>query len=497
MNRSRHLLSFLLIAATICARPVSAKSWLDVLSHWINFAPKEEPGHPYSDQRIPLDLHIADIATAVHNEISGAHEDLFGQPRNFKQGDMSIGAHPRILFSSAEWETMTAKYAVERDTQNHWYKAFLDYSQNKGPGNPLLQKWAAMDTSAYTGEPDMDKDKLKILADEVELMGEYHAVGFFMCALHATVNEKYAMFNGDGYLPESQGMSMAINVIVNYAKILLSHYATYACDECYKYGMMYSDLWSTFRKWSVTNDWLTGGLGIALSYDVLYDRMNDQQRRFVRSAIAVMVTGRQHWGITDKSNAYSPNAVEHQHRIFSNWATYHANLFLTNLAIEGETQFDTIVSNVLINGQPAGFDWTIHNRSVGLYDAFMKHSIYPEGSSFEDGYMYSLAFREGSFALIALAKRGINHIDTQRFRNFMYNSAQMHEPFRCGHFIGHSSGGGVLYPASYAFFRYAYPDSELNQMMWAQRMGLDFSSDGKLLFFLPQDINETYTNLSD
>jgi len=348
---ARYLIWTCLLATTILAPSVSAWGWLNILPNWFNSQKKEEPGHPFSRERIPFDMHLDDIATTVHNEVNGAHSDLFGQVRDFVKGNMSAGAHPRILFSPSEWETMTSKYAFERDTKNHWYKAFLDYTQNKGPGNPLLQKWAAIDTSAYTGESDMDKSKLATLAAEVDLMGEYHEQGMFMCALHATVNEKYDIFNGKGYLPEGQGMGMAINVTVNYAKIVLSHYATYACAEChkygtcegcYKYGIKYSDLWSTNRKWSVSNDWLTGGLGIALSYDVLHDTMNAEQRRFVRSAIGIMVTGRRHWGITDVSNAYSPNTVEHPHRIFSNWATYHSNLFLTNLAIEGETDFDTM-----------------------------------------------------------------------------------------------------------------------------------------------------------
>jgi len=484
MNRPLHLFAYVLCVTAICIIPVSAQNWRNVLSRFIDFRSQEEPGHPLSENRIPFDLQLDDIATTVHNEVDGAHGDLFGEARNFMQGDMSPGAHPRILFSASEWETLTSKYAFERYTKNHWYKAFLDYSQNKGPGNYQLQKWAAMDTTAYTGEPNMNKTQLAVLADEVELMGEYHAHGMFMCVLHASVNEKYELFNGQGYLPEEQGMDMAINVIVNYAKIVLSHYYTYACEGCYRSGIMYSDLWLR-DTWSVWNDWITGGLSIALGFDVLHDKFSEDQRRFIRSALGIMVTGREHWGISTVSNSYSPNAAKNPHRIFSNWATYHAFLFLTNLAIEGETDFDTKTSNLMIRNKKVGFDWAIHNRSIALFSAFMTHSIYPDGSSFEDGYTYSLAFREGSLGLIALAKRGINFIDTQKFRNFMYNNAQMHEPFRCGHFIGHSSGGGTLYPASYAFFRYAYPDSELNQMVWAQRMGLDFTSHGKSHFLSP------------
>ncbi len=444
------------------------------------------PGHPFHKDRIQLELHLDDIRTTVHSEENPAHEDLFGAPRNFTVGNMSAGAHPRMVFDEMTWMGIVVNFASQRSVPGTWAKAFLDFTQHKGPGNPLLQKWANLDTSAYTGREGMNKARLAELAVEVEYMGEYHEGGMFMCALHAFVNEVYIILerskgveNPTGYLPEDQRMDMAINVIVNYAKVLLSHYATFGCDTCvYEPGLYYSDLWSLNRGWGVQNDWLTGGLGMALSYDVLHDKMNAEQRRWVRSAIGLMVMGRQHWGITDFSNMYSPNAKLHPHRIFSNWATYHANLYLANCVIEGETDFDDMTSSIGV-----GFNVDIHEKTIALYQAFMDHSIYPEGSSFEDGYMYSLAFREGSLGFIALAKRGYNHIDTPKFRNFIYNGAQMHEPYRCGQFIGHSSGGGHLYPANYAMFLYTYPNSTLTKMMWAQRMGLLFTSTNCRIFW--------------
>eukprot|EP00171_Calliarthron_tuberculosum_P020930 IDg20930t1 len=193
----------------------------------------------------------------------------------------------------------------------------------------------------------MNTTSLKALADEVLIMTEYNEGGFFMCALHAIIDKTYADINGVHYLPETQRIGMAVNVIVNYAKILLAHYSTYSCPTCtYKKGLKYSDLWNAKRGWSIANDWYTGGLGIALSYDVLYDHMSKSDRRWVRSAIGLMVKGKQHWGITNTSNKYSPNALIHPHRIFSNWATYHANLFLANLAIQGEDGFDTMTSQL-------------------------------------------------------------------------------------------------------------------------------------------------------
>lgn len=164
-----------------------------------------------------------------------------------------------------------------------------------------------------------------------------------------------------------------------------------------------------------------------------------QQRRFVNSAIGLLVKGRTHWGISDTSDRYSPNVMQHPHRIFSNWAIYHANLYLANLVIEGETDFDTMASAF-----GAGFNTNVNEKVPALYTAYMQHAIYPDGSSFEDGYTFDLAFREGSLGFLALARRGENHLDTPRGRNMIHYAAQSYEPYRCGNFVGHSSGGGIL-----------------------------------------------------
>lgn len=208
---------------------------------------------------------------------------------------------------------------------------------------------------------------------------------------------------------------------------------------------------------------------MALSYDVLYGHMNKSQRRFVRSALAIMVKDRWHWGINNVNTRSAPNVITHPHRIFGNWAIYHANLYLTNLAIEGETDFDPLTLSVGV-----GFNSNINRKTIALYDAFMKHSIYPDGTTFEDGYIYNLGLRDGSLAFVALARRGHNYLNTPRFRNFILTGAAMHEPYRCGDLVGHSSGGGLLYPSFYALARYSYPDGAVPTMLWRQRMGGDF-----------------------
>lgn len=415
-------------------------------------------------------FYISNVTAQVLTETSGAPRSLFGVVRHLRASatELRAGKHPRIIFGRRQWENSVNSYADNRHRAGSWAKFFLDYTLDKGPDNDELNCIVAIDTSAYTGRPGMNKMLLRKLALKMDNMSEYNEGGMFMYTLHAVVNENRRCKQLAS--ERKHNVRSAIQLIVNYAKIVLAHYATYGCSNCtYVRGMRRSDLWDTKRAWFIINDWHTAGLGIALSYDVLYDRLSLRQKMFIRSALAVSVHGREHWGVSNISSSGSPNAEQHPHRIFSNWATYHANLHLVNLAIQGETQFDHMTTNL-----GARYSTNLDRQSKALTDAFMAHSIYADGSTFEDGYMYNLGMREGSLLFVALARRGINHIHTQRYRNFIYNGAQMMEPFHCGQLVGHSSGGGQLYPTWQALARYLYPWGELPAMLWRQRMGTVF-----------------------
>ena len=419
-------------------------------------------------------IKISEITAETFSEEKAIPETMFGPPKNFSVGKYELlpYKHPRILFSKLDWEDFVNCYADERYRKGSWAKHYLDFTLDKGPDNEALSMISELDTSAYTGKTKANSYRLKKLADVMQNMTEYNEGGMFMYTLHSMINENLIAKNKKPYLSKLQNTTTAARIIVNYSKVVLAHYATYGCDRCkYVKGMKKSDLWNKKKLWFITNDWHTAGLGIALSYDVLYRKLSRIEKRFVRSALALMVHGRQHWGITDNSTRKSPNAMQHPHRIFSNWATYHANLHLVNLAIEGESDFDEMTK-----AQNVHYDRGIAVKISHLIDAFFKHSIYPDGSSFEDGYMYNLGMREGSLLLIALARRGQNYLDSPRFRNFIHMGAQMMEPYYCGHFLGHSSGGGHLYPTWQALARYVYPRGELTSMLWLQRMGLDFKN---------------------
>lgn len=156
-------------------------------------------------------------------------------------------------------------------------------------------------------------------------------------------------------------------------------------------------------------------------------------------------------------------------------ATYHGNLWLTNLAIEGE-----------------GADPVIATKYPLLINEYMKRAIYPDGSALEDGYVASIALREGANALVAAEKRGYGHLTNQKFRNFVYHAATMYEPWACGDYVGGSSGGGELYPAFHALVRSTYPDGALSRMLWRQRMGDNFMGDGKCRALYTQTMTQLF-----
>lgn len=340
----------------------------------------------------------------------------------------------------------------------------------------------AMFTGLYRGGYEDDaqfetyRKSLKGLANSVLNMREILSHSLFLCAFWASVAER----QGDNSFLELDVMPTCMNATVAWAKILMAH-RTYYCNskcESEEEDRERIYLWNFDIQWAVSNDWYTAGLSLALSYDVLYHRFTKGQQRLIRSAIALLVMNRWTWGTANVSSTRNPNAETDPHRIISNWGMYHSNLYLTNLAIEGESGFIPYASEILRQNNATGFNQHMDTKFDALIKAYMTHSMYPDGSTFEDGYTYHVALREGSLALVAAQRRGANVLTTPTFRNIVHNFAQQSEPWRCGPLVGHASGGSLGIPVINALFRYMYPEGPLSNMVWAQRMGRNFSSDG-------------------
>lgn len=423
---------------------------------------------------------------------SAPHPSLFGNVSvtPAPAADLEPGVHPRILFDIEGWFEVIGRY-VDRNTYDlpsSWSRHIRVLSATYGPDSEFLISLAEMersgDTAAYTGEEnlvaitDTQRERLEPIASTILNSTEGTYQSFFLCALWTTVQEIAVAEQGPSASFTPRTPEDCILATVAWAKVLLSHRAVNCAGDCpTESSGERAHLWLTQRRFEVSDDWYAASFPMALTLDVFYDRFTATQRRIVRSAIALFVHKKASWGSTITSDKYSPNADLHPHRIFSNWAMYHSYLYLANLVLEGETDYDAYASAVLTESEESGFNVGLNQRFTSLISAYMNHSIYPDGSTFEDGYTYFIALREGGLGLLAAHRRGLNIFDTDRFRGLIHNAAQMLEPWHCGRIIGHSSGGGVLYPAWTSLFRYVYRDGPLPQMIWRHRMGDDFKNN--------------------
>lgn len=466
----------------------------------LNAAPIPSPAPPRPYPPKTTRFYLSNITgTASYFSLNKpVHPSLFGPVRPLVASPEQLrpNVHPRVVMGQTEWQTLLKRHASPHtfDSNTSWSYSLRKLTSQHGPESELIQKLAALEQNGDTAvfdarspppqtasaeqqrEYSAYRSAIKPLADHLKLMKEVHSHSLFLCAFWAQVSEQQS-----APFLSTNTTQMCISAAVAWAKVLMAHRAFHCNPNCTtpRYDTEKSYLWNVDSIWEVSNDWYTAGSTLALAYDVLYHRMSSAQRTVVRSALALLVMKRWTWGVVDETTPSNPNAETHPHRIVSNWGMYHSNLYLTNLAIEGETGFVPYAQHILSQNKAVGFNDKLNRKFEALINAYMTHSVYPDGSSFEDGYTYHTAFREGSLGFLAAHRRGHNLLATPRFRNIIHNVAQMFEPWQCAPLVGHSSGGGLGYPAFVGLFRYAYPDGVLPQMVWAQRFGKHFANNEK------------------
>ena len=470
-------------------------------------APVAETQTPPTQYPIPKSRFYLSNVTAAHYSVENpVNPALFGAVRDViaTSKDLAPGVHPRIVMGKHEWDALVSRHANPKyfDKTGTWSKSILKLTRKNGPESSFLDRIAELESSGATGAfsgknrnqfgsnaaYQRYRGSLKKLADHVKHANELHSHSFFLCAFWATVSEKQGE---NAFLPRNT-TEKCINASVAWAKVLMSHRQYHCTPKC---SAPLNDaekayLWNNNLTWSVSHDWYTAGSSLALSYDVLYQKMSPAQRRIIRSALSLLVMKRWTWGLADETTASNPNPETHPHRIFGNWAMYHSNLYLTNLAIEGETGHIPYADAVLKRNNATGFNKKMNRKFEALIKAFMTHTIYPDGSTFEDGYTYHTAFREGSMGFLAAYRRGINVLNTPKFRNTIHNAAQMFEPWHCAPLVGHSSGGGLGYPSYVGLFRYMYPDGPLPKMLWGQRFGKNFTESASCRMLWTQSMSQ-------
>lgn len=415
----------------------------------------------------------------IHTDEDPISPELFGQPyvTRAPESDLAPGVHPRLLYNAQQLDQIMKEQADTVHDPDSWVYYQFHLSKHRGPENPSIQHLAGVDLSPYAGEfvdlstwTASQRETLSSLAAEVPARWPTDMPSYYICSHWALVNEKLP--TAEKILPTNTA-ELCRNGTVAWATALLAHRAYYCASECSSdIQKDRSYIWDVDRMFTTSDDWHAAGASVALALDMTYDSYTMTQRRRILSALSLLVLKKETWGCTETSTAQSPNAALHPHRIFSNWAMYHGNLFVANLILEHENDLDVYASSVLQSHfQTSPFNVGILYRCGSLLEAYFDHSLYPDGSTFEDGYTYQIAMTFGALGVVTATRRGANLLNSARFRGHAHFYYQMSEPWQCGQLIGHASGGGQSYVGVEALFKYAYPKGAIPALNFRHRMG--------------------------
>jgi len=264
---------------------------------------------------------------------------------------------------------------------------------------------------------EIDLDAIDEEAVNKVFNGHFEGVSQYMgvIALEAWVNDDAAL------------KQKAIKAAVTQAAVILKS----------KELMPEHRFWSTNdesgRTWTLYQEFVMGGVGLAASYDLLYNDMTEQERATIRKCISESITGKRSHGLGWPKT-----------KLFSNWFPLHATMGVMMLSIEGEEGYDPEIYPLWRQGLN---DWL----EVGISE---------NGANHEDGYVY-YALRGGLSIFLAAERRGDEFAHNQRFRNMLKWQA-MWEPA-----YGPLDG----YQTFHAVTSYLYPNDPIANMFWARRVG--------------------------
>jgi hypothetical protein len=326
--------------------------------------------------------------------------------------DLGIGGpaytHPRVLFSESDLPDIYNRLDNGIFGQKVWDSA---------------QSWIATQIVKELAGLDLSGGVSKGIVDSYWSNNDQRNINFFLTALDGMKRS------------DADRIQLSIDAIVNYSKILVAS-KTYYPNDSY---------WAS-NDWNLGVAWTSGGEGMALAYDLLYNEMTTAEQDAVRLAIAMATEGRRQWGMGFPKT-----------RIISNWATYNMNLVTMIAAIYGET----------------GFDQEVWDLEVELAYNYIEFSTFESGANFEDGYA-QLALREGSLAFVAMARNGDNIFEHPNYQAMVKCYANSLEPAPTGTYVGHASGGDFSYPSFWCVQKYVYPESIITDYNWHYYAGADY-----------------------
>ncbi|MFC1712499.1 hypothetical protein ACFL6S_02455 [Candidatus Poribacteria bacterium] len=234
---------------------------------------------------------------------------------------------------------------------------------------------------------------------------------------------------------------LVVKVITNYARIIL------ASREFLPDSKLWQMSWNEFgSNWDLSSEWTFGSTGLPIAYDFLYNDMTEEQRSVVRNALATILADRRSWGMGWPAT-----------RTFSNWCPLHGNMLIMALAIEGEE----------------GYDPELYELWRELIKNWFDHAVYPSGADYEDDYTF-YALREGSSAMLAMARRGDNFFRHPHYQALLRWAVQFKKPF--GVYDG--------YPNFFVIGKYANPDNPVANYIWRRYIGDDYDQNFRWQNFL-------------
>lgn len=332
-----------------------------------------------------------------------------------------VGVHPRVLLSPEDlpgWR----EHVI---TTYRGRTFFAERFESK-----------RIDTLAAIDPTTPEKDLLRAYSDAGP-MGNHDL-------LYATLD---VIYHEDG-----QGAKHVCRAVTNFARVVLARSKHHP-----QWGKVEKDIGDIKGLDGIPAGlghlWCRGGSDFALAYDFLYDYLNAEHRTLCRRALSEATKDLVTWGMGFPRG-----------RAISNWYGYHGELGVILLAIEGEEGYRA--------DQWEKFRTMIRN--------WIEVQLYETGGATEDGYTGNLAFREGLFTLIAMARRGENLIDTPNFLNYWKWAVLSLVPGEeTGMTVGYSSSCLAPYESSPLLARWAVPGDKILNYYLRRHKGQDYGRQNR------------------
>lgn len=395
-------------------------------------------------------LLLVFVATAVQSD--AAADRMFPPPP-------APYVHPRVFVTSAEIPELKQRLTTGDYATNitPWLKTKVTNQVNNG----YLRMVA-----------DLTLDPANITDAQINDVffdyGEFDSHDLAITALWGAI-----FVNGDAdYVAGAD--TTAIAAATNYAIIAEDIYNRYVASDYV--GLSAETITAIEDHWDRQSDYefklqhirRNGGLGLALAYDMLYNDMTAAEQNQIRTALSIGTSG---WNIRGGDDT---NPVGMDGNAVSNHYGYQGDQAVMLAAIYGET----------------GFSQTDWDAIVKVVQNYLRVGFYASGYPIEDSYGPDLGLREGSRALIALARQGENEFELRRDAMLNIGVALAHdvESVPDGALIGGESGGNYAfspsspsaenpnptYPTFYIVWKHVFPDDPTIDWLYQWRLGDDY-----------------------